>query len=243
MTTVITLLAAAAAAHAYGNEGSWVFGDLTTQAPYGLDPSAFESATSHPNATGSFPIPGYNLSAPADAQSPNGSAVVGWSLAVSVSADVALSGLNVSSVADEHQFVEATILSLSAPGGEPMAFDASWRVCATVYNGLSAPGTSAGQNASALADGTCDAVLPGDCVKELMVGGSTAVDAVGNCKSMGVPGKCEGYFADDVEGTTFGEHLFYPLWRTALCPLLVCVFFGGVDPCLDHLRVPSRASN
>lgn len=96
--------------------------------------------------------------------------------------------------------VEATTLSIEPPGGNT-TLDPSWRICAVVFTGLANDTVAASRNV----DGTCGSVLSGGCIQSIL-GGSSGIDADGNCTTYTLPPACVGEFAvGAVNSTAFRE--------------------------------------
>lgn len=192
-----------AASSASNNGASIAVGNLTgSNTPFDIPQSAFTSALTHPNATGSFSVPGYNVSAPADVDDGSGNAVAGWTLGISVATGVSLSG---SDAGDTGDMTDLMVLSLAPPTAAMAAdVDPSWVVCGFVYTGLAA--TNANNNYTNTTDGSCGQMLPSACIKELVVDTSSqGVAANGSCSGVGVPQSCQGLFAPAVNSTALGE--------------------------------------
>ncbi|KAK3317435.1 hypothetical protein B0T19DRAFT_291854 [Cercophora scortea] len=183
---------------AQSDSGSFVGGDLTTQAPFNLSPSVFTALTTNATSNATFPITGYNTSLPAGPVDGTGTAQSGWSLSISVAADVPLSSSDDASL-DKGSFTDATTLSLVRP--ERVGYNtSSWRVCAIVFTGgLEDAATDVGK-----VDGGCTALLPDDCIQQLQVNsvaGNTSRN--GECEDLQVPDICGGYFGDGAVGSAY----------------------------------------
>ena len=186
--------------YGHDSESSEATGDLDAKAPFGIPPNKFKEATSRPNSSAAYPIAGYDVSVPAGQDpSGNGNMIDGWRLSAAVAADVALTDADDVPEDNRSLFTDATTLSIYPPDG--LEVDESWKMCAVVYTGVS------GDVATSMAelDGTCEAVLQSDCIRQLQVamtyGGTTKA---GECSSPGIPIKCEGQFPNGVKGSAFG---------------------------------------
>lgn len=155
--------------------GSSAQGNLSLHAPYNLNPSTFDEATSSPDTSGAFNITGYNISS----TTPTPQSTTGWKLTARVTYDVSL---------NSSSFFEATTLYLETPTGMTMD-DNTWKICAVVFTGAQGSGQTV--------DGTCNGVLSGSCFQALNVagtGGSSGMDANGACGQFSVPEACAGDF-------------------------------------------------
>jgi len=169
--------------------------DLDSQAPFGIPARDFADATTDPNSRVSFPITGYNTSAPASNDvATGGNGLSGWTASIQVTADVGLATSQNGSV-DRSKYTEATRLSIVPPASVADQFNRTgWRVCAVVFTGgLGIADTDAAQTANL--DGSCSALLPSDCVQQLQITGLAANSSRGDaCEDLAVPSKCAEHF-------------------------------------------------
>lgn len=182
--TLLALLTRNALAYGPGS-GSIAAGNLSLTAPWGLDPSKYQSLVSSPDASAAFNITGYNTSSTA----PSPQSAQGWTLAARVKHDVSLSATTNSSL-DKSQVFEATTLAVGAPPGVAVA--EGWRLCAAVY-----PGTAAAVAADTVVDGGCANVLSEGCLQALGVAATGTggwLGADGECGAAALPGRCSGDF-------------------------------------------------
>jgi hypothetical protein len=201
---------------------SFVGGDLSNQAPFGLPASDFADATSHTVSNTTFQIVGYNTSIPAGPIDATGSNEAGWSISIGVSADVALA---------------------SAADGSVDKFNKSnWRVCAIIFpNGLAAIGGTAEKVQTAGLDGSCAPLLPSDCIQQLQinsVNGSTGAN--GGCTSLSIPSTCAKYFQAGT-GTGYGEINRRPFPPVAN-PHSECLPFADQSHAETSQNLPSTTS-
>ncbi|KAK3689204.1 hypothetical protein B0T22DRAFT_427408 [Podospora appendiculata] len=184
---------------------SFVGGDLSTQAPFNLAPATFTAATANATSNATFAITGYNTSLPVGPVDGTGTALPGWSLSISVAADVPLSSSGNTSI-DKTRFTEATTLSLVPPDGDRAQTSyntSSWRVCAIVFTGGL---DDAATDAAADLDGGCGALLPDDCIQQLQVNSVAAnTSRNGECEDLQVPDICGGYFGDGAVGSAYAD--------------------------------------
>lgn len=185
---------------------SYVGGDLSNQAPYGLPSQAFASAISSPLANVGFPIRGYNTSIPAGAIDATAKDISGWSINIGVTTDVPLNGSRYGGI-DQSQCIDATTLSIIPPAGIAGCDDNSWRVCAIVFTaGL---GSAVLNDVQAIkTDGSCSALLPENCIQKLQADSVVAQAGGGReCSNLSIPDECAPYFAG-TDGTAFSELCF-----------------------------------
>ena len=196
-------------------------GSPSSNPPFGLPPSSFLAdaiASPYAISNASFPATGYNTSIPAGPVDATGDGIPGWSLEISVAANVPLtnassdaSGSGISADDRKNKVIEAAVLSLSPPAGLGAGLDDgdSWRVCAIVFaGGLSERKTeeaqAKGQAGEKGLDGTCAALLPSECVQELQVNSvANNTDRGGggdSCGRLVVPDTCAEYFGGTTEG-------------------------------------------
>ncbi|KAK4154506.1 hypothetical protein C8A00DRAFT_14371 [Chaetomidium leptoderma] len=188
---------------AYALAQSFVGGDLSHQAPYGVPAQDFAAAIASPAADATFPIPGYNTSLPAGATKATGNnnTVHGWSLSIGVTANVPLTHSDNTAV-NKDLCIDATALSITPPAEVAGYNSTGWRVCAVVFTGgLKAAAAGGG---STRADGSCAAVLPDDCIQQLQANSvaGRAGRRSGGCRDLDIPAECAGHFVGD-GGTGF----------------------------------------
>ncbi|RWA07875.1 hypothetical protein EKO27_g7229 [Xylaria grammica] len=127
--------------------------------------------TNHPNATGNYPIPGPNISAPAAPSSlGNQSSVDGWSWSIVVSADMPL--VNASYKPDDDgegpfYYTGGKVTfnapeSLLGPGGN-LTVDDGWQVCIFTWQINDFPYSDKLRSD----DGTCTSVLSDECIADM----------------------------------------------------------------------------
>lgn len=186
---------------------SYVGGDLSDQAPYGMPPRAFTSAISSPLLDASFPIRGYNTSIPPGAVDATVKHVNGWSINIGVTADVPLTDSDYAGV-NKSQCIDTTALSITPPADITSCDDNGWRVCAIVFAG--GLGSSVTNDLQATkTDGSCSALLPDNCIQKLQANGVVAkADNGRGCSDLNVPDECAPYFAG-TDGTAYSESLCY----------------------------------
>ncbi|KAH9896322.1 hypothetical protein F4778DRAFT_783598 [Xylariomycetidae sp. FL2044] len=133
---------------------------------YGLSTSSedfpfqedFERAMAAPNATGSYPVAGFDVTKPYP-----GEPIDGWTLDISVAAEIP-------TTPNGSEFVTGVGLQLKAPralltnasdvaGGVLPADNSTWRLCLM--------GFSSKLSGDANADGTCTGILDDDCISDL----------------------------------------------------------------------------
>lgn len=185
---------------AYAYAQSFVGGDLSSQAPYGLPAQDFAVAISNPASDATFSITGYNTSIAASSIKATGNTVNGWSLNIGVTANVPLTN-SFNNGIDKDLCIDATTLSITPPAGVVHYNSTSWRVCAIVFTG----GLKGG--GSTRSDGSCSAALPDECIRQLQansVAGKAGRN--GGCRDLDIPGPCAGHFNGN-GGTGFGEFL------------------------------------
>lgn len=181
--------------------GSFVAGNLSVAAPYGIPPVEFGNVTANNlDSLATFNITGYNVSVD-DTTAP--AVAPGWTISVGVTDDVSLINAANSSKFD----IEATTLFIEPPGGN-ITLDPSWRICAVVFPGLAnatAPSTPI--------DGTCNRVLSSGCIQAIQ-SGSTLMDSNGNCGNYALPSSCMEFFPTlsvNNTATAFGTLLSHSL--------------------------------
>jgi len=189
---------------AYAKAQSFVGGDLSRQAPYGLPAQDFAAAFSSPISDTTFPIRGYNTSLPASADPATDHTVDGWSLTIGIAANVPLAS-SANAAVDKSLCTDATALSISPPAGVQRYNNTGWRVCAVVFTGgLKAVGEDT------KTDGTCSAVLPDDCIRQLQVNSvASKAGRAGGCQNLALPDSCAGHLNGNA-GTAFGQFFGFP---------------------------------
>lgn len=159
--------------------GSFVAGNLSIAAPYGIPPAEFRTVTKRLTSAATFNITGYNVSVDATPQS----AISGWTLTVGITTDVSLVDASSSSNFD----VEATTLYIEPPGGKATV-DPSWEICAVVF-----PGLASSVNTSRTVNGSCEAVLSSECIQAVQTGNS-GISSNGTCGEYVLPSACRDEF-------------------------------------------------
>jgi hypothetical protein len=155
---------------AYATAQSFVGGDLSSQAPWGLPPQDFAAAiAAPPSSSATFPITGYNTSIPGGDRGTTDAVVAGWSMTIGVTAGIPLRNSTYAAV-DRDRCIDVTALWVTPPAeivaAEAGGYDRTgWRVCAVVFTGgLKAAASSSGVRA---AEGSCRGVLPEACIRQL----------------------------------------------------------------------------
>jgi len=199
---------------------SFVGGDLSYQAPYGLPAQDLAVALSSPASDATFPIIGYNTSVPAGWGQATNRTIDGWSLTIGVAANVPLTN-SANAAIDKDLCIDATALSISPPAGVSGYNNTSWRVCAVVFTGgLKASG-------STKADGSCAAALPDECIRQLQVNSvASKAGRTGGCRDLTIPDSCAGHFNGN-GGTAFE---ITPIGNTTLADRRSMFFAAGFEP-------------
>ncbi|KAL2166990.1 hypothetical protein VTG60DRAFT_1884 [Thermothelomyces hinnuleus] len=206
---------------AYAMAQSFVGGDLSQQAPYGLPVQDFAAAFSRSSSDATFPIRGYNTSLPAGTGRATERTVDGWTLTIGLAANVPLTNAANAAV-DKSLCIDATALSITPPAGVPRYNSSSWRVCAVVFT----DGLRAGE--SAKPDGTCSAVLPDDCIRQLQADSvASKAGRTGSCRDLAVPDSCAGHFNGKNGGTAFE---ITPIGSSGRADRRSMFFAAGFDP-------------
>ncbi|KAK3906056.1 hypothetical protein C8A05DRAFT_12200 [Staphylotrichum tortipilum] len=183
---------------AYAFAQSFVGGDLSAQAPYGLPAQDFAFAATTPTSNNTFPITGYNTSLPAGANDATETDVGGWSLNIRVLANVPLANSS-SPAINKALYMDATAMTITPPAGVGGFNSSSWRVCAIVFTG----GLRAG--GATHADGSCTGVLAEDCINQLQANSlANKAGRTGGCRDLDVPTNCGVHF-NGLTGTGYGE--------------------------------------
>ncbi len=184
---------------AYGYSQSFVGGDLSNQAPYGLPALDFAAAIATPSSNASVKITGYNTSLAAGAIKATDNPIDGWLLNIGVTANVPLTTANNNGV-DKNLCIDATSLSIIPPAQVATYNSSAWRVCAIVFTDGIADG------ANTKADGSCSAALPNECITQLQSNSVAGRAGRGRgCQDVDVPTSCVGRFIGKGHGTGFGE--------------------------------------
>lgn len=183
---------------------SFVAGNLSQVAPYGIPASDFAAALSTPFSMSTFSITGYNTSVSTSSGSTlRDAAADGWSLTVRLAANVPLAGA-VDEGWDKGLCVNAAALTVTPPKGVERFNNTAWRVCAVVFT----EGFKEDVAKDAVRDGSCSNVLPDECIRKLQansVVGKTGRDG-GGCQDLDVPEDCKRRLKGS-GGTGFGEYL------------------------------------
>jgi hypothetical protein len=183
---------------------SYVGGDLSSQAPYGVPPQVFSSAISSPVADASFPIRGYNTSIPPGGTDGTGSHIQGWSINVGVAENVPLTDSDYAGIDRDNKCIDAATLSITPPADIATCDEDGWRVCAVVFaDGL---GSAVAKDVQAKSDGSCSSLLPDDCIRKLQADGvAKGAKAKGSgCADLKIPDECASYFSGK-DGTAYSE--------------------------------------
>ncbi len=185
----------------YAFAQSFVGGDLSAQAPYGLPAQEFAAAAASSVASNNtFPITGYNTSLPAGTAGATESDVDGWSLNIRVLANVPLANTTRATI-NKNLYMDATVLTISPPPAVADFNSSAWRVCAIVFTG----GLRAG--GATHADGSCTGVLAEDCIDQLQANSlANGAGRTGGCRDLDVPTNCGVHF-NGLTGTGYGECL------------------------------------
>jgi hypothetical protein len=204
---------------------SYVGGDLSNQAPYGVPPRAFASAISSPSANTRFSIHGYDTSIPAGAIDATANHVNGWSIDIGVTANVPLTESSNANI-DKNKCIDATTLSITPPNDIANCDPDSWRVCAIVFTG--GLGSSVTKDVQATkSDGSCGPLLPEDCIQKLQAESVAAKAGKGSgCADLKVPDECADYFA----GTDGTAYKISPVGGTAYSDRRSAFFAWGSKP-------------
>ncbi|KAK4112404.1 hypothetical protein N656DRAFT_845193 [Canariomyces notabilis] len=182
---------------------SYVGGDLSSQAPYGVPPQVFSSAISSPVADASFPIRGYNTSIPPGGTDGTGSHIHGWSINVGVAENVPLTDSDYAGIDRDNKCIDAATLSITPPADITTCDEDGWRVCAVVFaDGLG--GSAVNKDVQAKSDGSCSSLLPDDCIRKLQADGvAKGAKAKGSgCADLKIPDECASYFSGE-DGTAY----------------------------------------
>jgi hypothetical protein len=142
------------------NEPKVSYGEGANFGPYGVALSKYNEILNAPNATSQYTISGPNISAPYPGSGP----VDGWSLTVSVVADIAMSESN-SSTAHwyPNQIFTGSRVVLQTPKGPSSAAHESWYLCVINWDiGLAKYPSKLRED-----DGSCSSVLSEQCIRDV----------------------------------------------------------------------------
>jgi len=156
----------------------------------------WENALENPNATGHFPIQGYDLSRPYPSTGAIPQSIDGWSLDFNVTADISAAnatGFELPRAADGYVTgasirlrPPASLLTAAPEGQSPVKVDnATWQLCLNVLDTRSLP--QATIDAGRKDDGSCTSMLGEQCVRDLR-------DRWNTCKLRAVPDSCKDAF-------------------------------------------------
>ena len=136
------------------------YGEGAGFGPWGVPDATYNKLMDTPNATSKYPLPAPDTSVPYPASGP----ADGWSLAVSVVADIAMSESKSTTVdGHENQTFTGSRVVLQAPAGSDAAVDESWFVCAIHWD-LDLDNYPAKLRGD---DGTCSSVLSEQCIRDV----------------------------------------------------------------------------
>ncbi|CCC09601.1 unnamed protein product [Sordaria macrospora k-hell] len=209
---LLSLYVEVSSAQSLSPSPSLTTGSFSSDPPFGLPASSLADAIASSISNASFPTTGYNTSIPAGPADATGNGISGWSLQITVAANIPLTNASDSSgisVEDKKSKVtEAAVLSLVPPSLIESVDEDSWRVCAIVFvGGLATDKTEEARTKGLDLDGTCAALLPSECIQELQVGSvanGTDTSRGRECASLVVPDACLEYFGGAV-GVGYGE--------------------------------------
>ncbi|KAH8892266.1 hypothetical protein GQ53DRAFT_864141 [Thozetella sp. PMI_491] len=164
-------LAFAAWPSAYGQFENFTFNNYGNDklAPWGVNLTSFDANLAAPNATGRYPLPGPNISAPYG--SPPGYMIIdGWAWNIAVTADIPLSLANHTSPGNQDQVFTGTTLQLvipdslltGAPGSINAVVDESWRMCIMRW---ALPDDY--NDSLRTDDGSCTSIMSNQCIKDI----------------------------------------------------------------------------
>lgn len=135
-------------------------------APWGLTYADFESSLEYANATGTFSVPGPDISRPYPA-----STIDGWSWSILVTADMAISNSTSENTQNEYggKFFTGSELNFNAPpslrsNSQNVSVDSSWKVCVMRWDIM---GDAEYPEALRGDDGTCHSVLSPECTQNI----------------------------------------------------------------------------
>jgi hypothetical protein len=128
--------------------------------PWAVPDVTFERLMEAPNATSEYPLQAPGISSPFPAPGP----IDGWSLSLSVVADVPMSESNMSLALDHpNDTFTGSRLVLQTPTGPDSAVDKSWSVC-VIHWWIDPKNHPAKLRED---DGSCSSVLSEQCVRDL----------------------------------------------------------------------------
>ncbi|KAK4040841.1 hypothetical protein C8A01DRAFT_15332 [Parachaetomium inaequale] len=128
--------------------------------PWGVPDVTFERLMKAPNATSNYPLQAPDTSSPFPAPGP----IDGWSLSLSVVADVPMSESNMSlALVHPNDTFTGSRLVLQTPTGSDSAFDESWSVCVIQWS-IDLKNYPAKLRED---DGSCSSVLSEQCARDL----------------------------------------------------------------------------
>jgi hypothetical protein len=157
--------------------GSNLLGIASGELVAAITPAQWKQALDKPNATGHFPVQGYDISQPYPVGHDFVTPIDGWSLDINITADISLenadpypgyswppqsyfTGINV-------RFnPPASLVTTSPNGSSAVRFDKStWAICMTVIwpEGLPQAALDAGKNDN----GSCTSMFGEDCVRDI----------------------------------------------------------------------------
>lgn len=139
------------------------YGEGAGFGPWGVPDETYNQLMDSPNATSKYPLPAPDTSAPYPAPGP----VDGWSLAISVVADIAMAESDSSTAAPHgnHTFTGSRVL-LQAPTESDSNVDESWSIC-VIHWDLDLENYPARLRDD---DGSCSSVLSEQCIRDLEAG-------------------------------------------------------------------------
>jgi hypothetical protein len=183
-----------------GNDSNGIGINVGT-APLAIPRGEWDRALANPNATGHFPINGYDTSKPylGDGTSPR--FIDGWALDFNVTADISAANgvddFSSRSLLSRDGYVTGAALRLRPPaslvtrspnGSAAVGFDNNtWSLCATLLGGVSKPLPQATIDAGKNDNGSCVAMLGERCLDDIRRGFTTC-DAT---NSREVPDSCQ----------------------------------------------------
>jgi hypothetical protein len=149
-----------ALASAQGSKPKVSYGEGADFGPYGMALSRYNEILNAPNATGQYNIPGPDISAPYPGSGP----ADGWSLTVSVVADIAMSESNSTTVDPyPNQTFTGSRVVLQTPTGPSSVAHESWFLCVINWDiGLEKYPSKLRED-----DGSCSSVLSEQCIRDV----------------------------------------------------------------------------
>lgn len=149
------------------SNGIWVVSGTEDEGPRDVPKSEFEALINKPNATGTFPLSGPNISTPYFETN----TIHGWSLSISVRADMPLKNSTLGSQYLDKVYTGGKI-TLNAPEAllnssdsatKNLSVNNDWQVC-LIHWGLD---NQPYNNKLREDDGTCTSVLSTQCIKDM----------------------------------------------------------------------------